>query len=324
MKKLFIAVLFLFLTFNLFSQTFKVYPPDSKGSYGFSDWQYTESKHIPGFLEYIPDGSGKNLVCIIDIHGIGFKSSLANNLDEGLAWWIRKLIAQNKLFKNPLTDTEYMAIMPAGGKWLSTEEIANLIAYAHDHPRVKKIVLSGLSGGAMSSLRFIGTTKMKNYVEHVSGVIAYSGSMFRGYDKNQVREIPILIHHGATDGTRRASNVAALKKEVNGDNIILNIFSGIGHSSKIWHGAYTDRNENVALIDMVIARQEIKSDPYMSIWEFLKLIEENDDGIDVVNPPVTNIEIYLNGQKHGEGIYGIPYELNSNTTITIWPKTQQQ
>ncbi len=253
------------------ASTFTNYFEGGSGYYGFQNWPFTsKAAWIVGFKEYHPVGfeTSAKYPCIIDVHGTGFKSRDPSSLNEGLA----RFINQNNEVENPINGQKYIAICPAGGEWLSVEELCNLIEYAYNHPNVdqSRIFVGGLSGGGMSSLRLLGqayasdnVTDITQYVQKVAGVYSLAGTMFSGYDPAIAATKPILIHHGENDSTRSPTNTANLRATV-GSSVIFNCFQGLGHSGNVWDRVWVDGNATTPMVTI----NGIPSDPYKSVWEF--------------------------------------------------------
>lgn len=307
MRKSLLTLLISLITYLCFAQPFTVFQPGSKGSYGFDKWPFTESKYLTGFLEHVPKGLEGKTTCIIDGHGVGFKSHDPTNLNEGLAKYIRKL---NGDLINPLTGKKYIALMPAGGEWIQHEEWANMIAYAMHHPQVNKIVITGLSGGAMRVLSFLMDTKYAGYVEVITGAVSFSGKA-RITDIDQLSEVPLLAYHGLNDRQIKPGNIVSIRKK--NDNMILNLFNA-GHNT--WDAGWNDGFKNKP----VQSFRGWDSDPYMSVWEFLKMIDEKDEEIDVVRPVECDVEVYISDKFKGCMVYDRPYKLNDSTTLILSPK----
>lgn len=302
--KLLISLLIACQSSLCFAQ-FEVFQPGSKGSYGFTDWPHIQSKYRAGWLEHVPElPDTVRTTCIIDGHGVGFRSFDPTGLNEGLARHIRNT---NRDLTNPLTGKKYVAIMPAGGKWIQHEIWANMIAYAMHHPKIDKIVLTGLSGGAMRVLSLLMDTKYRNYIEVISGAIVFSGKA-RIKDIDQLKSVPVLAYHGLNDGTIKPGNIVSIRKQ--SDSMVLNLF-GVGHNTwdAGWNGNFKNRP--------VQSYRGWDSDPYMSVWEFLKLIDDKDE--EIIQPEKGDVEVIINNKTTGSMFLGRPYNLNDSTVLILKP-----
>jgi hypothetical protein len=269
-----------------------VFQPGSQGSYGFDEWPFEKRKYRTGFLEHVPYGLDDGVTCIIDGHGVGFKSHDPTNLNEGLARYIRKIDGD---LTNPVTGKKYVALMPAGGEWIQHQEWANMIMYAYHHPAVARIVISGLSGGAMRVLSLLMDSKYEKYVDMLAGAMVFSGkAVMRNLE--QLKSVPLLAYHGVNDTVIRASNIVSIRKKAP-ENLTLNLFKA-GHNT--WDAAWNNiRRDTVSFRDF-------QSDPYVSVWRFLSAI---DNGSSISKPtlPEGDIELYIDGEYIDDLYFNQPY-----------------